>query len=45
MVYGTDDRRRGPRETILSMIEHEAYVVVSPSTVRAWLDVLQASAL
>ncbi len=36
--YTSDDWRKGPRESILALIEHESYVVVSPGTMQKWLD-------
>ena len=34
--YGSDDWRRGPRAAILSMLEHDSYVVVPSDTLREW---------
>ena len=36
--YGSDDWRQGPRDTILSMLEHDAYVVVPADTVKEWWE-------
>ncbi len=34
--YGSDDWRKGPRETILGMVESMATVVVSPENLEHW---------
>ena len=34
--YQSMDWREGPRSTILSMIEHDAYTVVPASTIQVW---------
>ncbi len=36
--YGSDDWRKGPRQAILALIEHEAYTVVSTGTIQEWVD-------
>jgi hypothetical protein len=38
--YGSADWRAGPRAAILALIEHDAYFVISPDTVKGWLDAL-----
>ena len=38
--YSSDDWRKGPRTTILALIEHEAYLVVPAETLKGWLDII-----
>jgi hypothetical protein len=36
--YGSEDWRVGPRAAILSMLEHDSYVVVPAGTLKDWSD-------
>ena len=38
--YGSDDWRQGPRAEILSMLEHDSYVVVPTGALKQWWDLL-----
>ncbi len=38
--YSSDDWRKGPRTAILALIEHDAYIVISPETLKGWLDII-----
>lgn len=38
--YGSDDWRKGPREAIMALIEHDSYVVVTADTLQSWLEML-----
>ncbi len=42
--YGSEAWRKGPREAILAMIEHDSYIVVSPAVMQGWLDHLGQAA-
>jgi NIPSNAP len=39
--YGSEDWRKGPRETILSLIESMSTVVVSPGMLNEWVDLIK----
>lgn len=39
--YGSDDWRKGPRTAILSLIEHDSYIVVSSDTLNEWIDIIK----
>ncbi len=38
--YGSDDWRKGPRSTILSMLEHDSYVVVPIGALKDWWSLI-----
>ena len=38
--YSSDDWRKGPRTAILALIEHDAYIVISPEMLKRWLDII-----
>ena len=39
--YGSDDWQKGPRTTILSMIENLSTIVISPETLKEWNENLK----
>ncbi len=39
--YSSNDWRNGPRESLLAMIEHDSYIVVSPETIMEWLAAIK----
>jgi hypothetical protein len=38
--YSSDDWQKGPRTAILALIENLEAIVVSPETIREWLDII-----
>jgi hypothetical protein len=41
--YGSDDWRKGPRETILGMIESSAYAVIPHEKLEEWSEIIKKS--
>jgi hypothetical protein len=37
--YGSENWRKGPRETILALIEHDSYIVVPVEALKDWLGI------